>query len=89
MRPASSITAGLEGQEKLGSHACWWKQHRRLEPHRPLTSQILPTSFATDDKLAGDLADEGHLDHSIRRDCAAASRSRNQMGSINTRGTRL
>lgn len=43
-------------------------------------------SFATDDKLAGDLANEGHLDHSIRRaiELGIAPITAIQMGSINT-----
>lgn len=43
-------------------------------------------SFATDDKLAGDLVHEGHLDHSIRRAIAlgVAPITAIQMGSINT-----
>jgi adenine deaminase len=43
-------------------------------------------SFATDDKLAGDLVREGHLDHSIRRAIAlgVAPLTAIQMGSINT-----
>ncbi len=43
-------------------------------------------SFATDDKLAGDLAHEGHLDHSIRRaiELGVAPMTAIQMGSINT-----
>jgi adenine deaminase len=43
-------------------------------------------SFATDDKLAGDLVQEGHLDHSIRRaiELGIAPMTAIQMGSINT-----
>ncbi|MEO7166096.1 MAG: adenine deaminase [Spartobacteria bacterium] len=43
-------------------------------------------SFATDDKLAGDLVQEGHLDHSIRRaiELGLAPITAIQMGSINT-----
>lgn len=43
-------------------------------------------SFATDDKLAGDLVHEGHLDHSIRRaiELGVAPITAIQMGSINT-----
>ena len=43
-------------------------------------------SFATDDKLAGDLVHEGHLDHSIRRaiELGIAPMTAIQMGSINT-----
>ncbi|HEY3662139.1 MAG TPA: adenine deaminase [Chthoniobacterales bacterium] len=43
-------------------------------------------SFATDDKLAGDLVHEGHLDHSIRRaiELGIAPLTAIQMGSINT-----
>lgn len=43
-------------------------------------------SFATDDKLAGDLVQEGHLDHSIRRaiELGVAPMTAIQMGSINT-----
>ncbi len=43
-------------------------------------------SFATDDKLAGDLVHEGHLDHSIRRaiELGVAPITALQMGSINT-----
>ncbi|MDQ3199317.1 MAG: adenine deaminase [Verrucomicrobiota bacterium] len=43
-------------------------------------------SFATDDKLAGDLVEEGHLDHSIRRaiELGVAPITAIQMGSINT-----
>jgi adenine deaminase len=43
-------------------------------------------SFATDDKLAGDLANEGHLDHSIRRaiELGVSPITAIQMGSINT-----
>lgn len=43
-------------------------------------------SFATDDKLAGDLVQEGHLDHSIRRAIALGvpPMTALQMGSINT-----
>ncbi|MEO5753827.1 MAG: adenine deaminase [Chthoniobacterales bacterium] len=43
-------------------------------------------SFATDDKLAGDLVQEGHLDHSIRRaiELGVAPITALQMGSINT-----
>ena len=43
-------------------------------------------SFATDDKLAGDLVHEGHLDHSIRRaiELGVAPMTAIQMGSINT-----
>ena len=43
-------------------------------------------SFATDDKLAGDLVREGHLDHSIRRaiELGVAPITAIQMGSINT-----
>src|SRR5947208_10760890 len=43
-------------------------------------------SFATDDKLAGDLVHEGHLDHSIRRaiELGIAPITAIQMGSINT-----
>ena len=43
-------------------------------------------SFATDDKLAGDLVHEGHLDHSIRRaiELGIPPLTAIQMGSINT-----
>ena len=43
-------------------------------------------SFATDDKLAGDLVHEGHLDHSIRRaiELGVPPLTAIQMGSINT-----
>ncbi len=43
-------------------------------------------SFATDDKLAGDIVHEGHLDHSIRRaiELGVAPMTALQMGSINT-----
>src|SRR5205809_984013 len=43
-------------------------------------------SFATDDKLAGDLVQEGHLDHSIRRaiELGVPPITALQMGSINT-----
>ncbi|HEY5035549.1 MAG TPA: adenine deaminase [Chthoniobacterales bacterium] len=43
-------------------------------------------SFATDDKLAVDLVQEGHLDHSIRRaiELGVAPTTAIQMGSINT-----
>jgi adenine deaminase len=43
-------------------------------------------SFATDDKLAGDLTHEGHLDHSIRRaiELGVPPITAIQMGSINT-----
>ena len=43
-------------------------------------------SFATDDKLAGDLVHEGHLDHSIRRaiELGVPPITAIQMGSINT-----
>ena len=43
-------------------------------------------SFATDDKLAGDLVHEGHIDHSIRRaiELGLAPITAIQMGSINT-----
>ncbi|MDP9100328.1 MAG: adenine deaminase [Verrucomicrobiota bacterium] len=43
-------------------------------------------SFATDDKLPGDLVDEGHIDHSIRKAIArgVAPMTAIQMGTINT-----
>jgi adenine deaminase len=43
-------------------------------------------SFATDDKLPGDLVHEGHIDHSIRKAIAhgAAPMTAIQMGTINT-----
>jgi adenine deaminase len=43
-------------------------------------------SFATDDKLPGDLVDEGHIDHSIRKAIAhgVAPITAIQMGTINT-----
>ena len=43
-------------------------------------------SFATDDKLPGDLVDEGHIDHSIRKAIAlgVAPVTAIQMGTINT-----
>ncbi|MEY2509710.1 MAG: adenine deaminase [Verrucomicrobiota bacterium] len=43
-------------------------------------------SFATDDKLPGDLVDEGHIDHSIRKAIAhgIAPMTAIQMGTINT-----
>jgi adenine deaminase len=43
-------------------------------------------SFATDDKLAGDLVNEGHLDHSIRKaiQCGIAPVSAFQIATINT-----
>lgn len=42
-------------------------------------------SFATDDKLPGDLVDEGHIDHSIRKSIAlgVAPMTAIQMGTIN------
>ena len=43
-------------------------------------------SFATDDKLAGDLVNEGHLDHSIRKaiQCGIAPVTAFQIATINT-----
>lgn len=43
-------------------------------------------SFATDDKLPGDLVNEGHIDHSIRKAilCGVAPVTAIQMGTINT-----
>ncbi len=43
-------------------------------------------SFATDDKLAGDLVNEGHIDHSIRKaiQLGVAPITALQMGTINT-----
>ena len=43
-------------------------------------------SFATDDKLPGDLVNEGHIDHSIRKaiELGVAPITAIQMGTINT-----
>jgi len=56
-----------------------------------LAGLVTPTnstncSFATDDKLAGDLVNEGHLDHSIRKAiaCGIAPITAFQIATINT-----
>src|SRR6185295_882232 len=62
-----------EAREKLrlGMHLLLREgsTERNLEHLLPLVTpgNAVNCSFATDDKLAGDLVHEGHLDHSVRK----------------------
>jgi adenine deaminase len=62
-----------EAREKLrlGMHVLLREgsTERNLEPLLPLVNanNFQNCSFATDDKLAGDLVHEGHIDHSVRK----------------------
>lgn len=62
-----------EAREKLrlGMHILLREgsTERNLQPLLPLINahNVANCSFATDDKLAGDLVNEGHIDHAIRK----------------------
>src|SRR6202453_3940401 len=73
VRSAHESVPGDEGGEKLrvGMHILLREgsTERNLEHLLPLINShnAQNCSFATDDKLAGDLVNEGHIDHAVRK----------------------
>lgn len=92
VRSDHESTEVAEAQEKLrlGMHILLREgsTERNLEHLLPLLNAHNPAncSYATDDKLAGDLAGEGHIDHAVRKSIALglAPITAFQIASINT-----
>ena len=92
VRPDHESTELEEAREKLrlGMHLLVREgsTERNLEPIIALVTpqNSANCSFATDDKLPGDLVNEGHIDHSIRKAIALGVPpiTAIQMGTINT-----